>query len=88
MKKGYLILGAILLLAGVPLFLDFVVFGNSIPSNISNSDWAGFLGSYLGGISTLAAVFITIHDSNKKLDIQRREFAENQKEERRRSIQP
>jgi hypothetical protein len=88
MKKVYLIIGALLLIAGFPLFLDFAVFGNRFPSNISNSDWAGFLGSYLGGISTLAAVFITIHDNNKKLDIQRQEYAENQKEEQRRSIQP
>ena len=52
-----------------PLLLDFLVFGNSIPSNISNEAWASFLRSYIGGLCTMAAVFITVKyykDSDKQ----------------------
>lgn len=76
MKK----LKVVLIIAGViifPLILDWCVFGNSFPSNISNSDWAAFLGSYIGGIATLAAVYITLFYEKKQ-----------RREEHRLSIRP
>ena len=66
-KRDFILLFTIAIVA--PLLLDFLVFGNSIPSNISNEAWAGFLGSYIGGLCTMAAVFITVKyykDSDKK----------------------
>ena len=51
---------------------DWYRFGNAFPSNIENQAWTGFLGSYLGGIATLVAVFITISDNNKKIEEQKR----------------
>lgn len=46
-----------------------MIFDKSIPNNISNEAWAGFLSSYIGGLCTMIAVFITIKyckDSDKK----------------------
>ena len=66
-KRDFILLFIIAIVA--PLLLDCLVFGNSIPSNISNEAWTGFLGSYIGGLCTMAAVFITIKyykDSDKK----------------------
>ena len=72
MKKWVKVIGFILAVCLVPVFIDKLIFGNNISSNISNETWAGFLGSYIGGIATLIAVFLTINDSNKKLTEQRR----------------
>lgn len=44
-----ILIGAIVFI-GLPLFLDWFIVGNKISSNISNSEWIGFLGSYLGGV--------------------------------------
>lgn len=68
----------------VPLLIDKLIFGNSFPSNISNETWAGFLGSYIGGIATLSAVFITINDNNRKIEEQRQLEKEEEKERRQR----
>lgn len=65
MRKVLRIVLGIASVIAVPIFIDFV-FGNAFPSNIDNQAWAGFLGSYLGGIATLVAVFITISDNNKR----------------------
>lgn len=46
--------------------IDLLVFSNTFPSYITNEAWAGFLGSYIGGLCTMTAVFITISDNNKK----------------------
>lgn len=67
-----LIVLGIIAVIGIPIIIDFCVFGNAFPSNIENQAWAGFLGSYLGGIATLIAVFITIADNNKKLEEQKK----------------
>ena len=48
----------LLLLIGIPLFIDWCIVGNNIPSNISNSDWVGFLGGYIGAL--LGAFFSVI----------------------------
>lgn len=66
-----IVLGIISIFA-IPIVIDFCVFGNTFPSNIDNHTWASFLGSYLGGIATLVAVFITISDNNKKIEMQRK----------------
>ncbi len=68
MKKLLICAGVAIFIILIPAFIDKFIFGNNIPSNISNEVWAGFLGSYLGGIATLAAVFITILDNNRKLE--------------------
>lgn len=68
MRKRDFVLLFVLAIA-TPLLLDYFVFGNSIPSNISNDAWASFLGSYIGGLCTMAAVFITVKyykDSDKQ----------------------
>lgn len=71
MRKVMKIFLGIVSVIAVPIVIDFCVFGNAFPSNIDNQGWAGFLGSYLGGIATLVAVFITISDNNKKIEMQR-----------------
>lgn len=55
------IVSAIILVAGLPLFLDYCIFGNSMPSNLSNTEWASFLGSYLGAIigAVIALIGVT-----------------------------
>lgn len=53
----------------VPFLLEFLVFRNNIFSVLSNGEWGGFLGSYiggaLGGIGTLLAVYITTKETRK-----------------------
>lgn len=59
----YAILALILIII-VPLGIDFLIIGNKFPSNLSNSDWVVFLGSYIGSIigslATLVGILITI----------------------------
>lgn len=70
------VFGAILLVIIVPLFLDYFVFGNSVPSNLSNSEWATFLGGYIGAIVgaliSLAGIFFTINFTKKQSQEERR----------------
>lgn len=68
--------------------MDIFILGNNIPSNIGNDVWASFLGSYIGGIATLLAVFITINDNNKKIQQQKVDANKEQEEQRRLSIKP
>ena len=82
MRKVLRIVLGIASVIAVPIFIDFFVFGNAFPSNIDNQAWAGFLGSYLGGIATLVAVFITISDNNKKIEIQRQSEKEQLAEQK------
>ena len=83
-KIGVMILVAIMF----PLCIDWFVFANNFPSNIQNESWAGFLGSYIGGICTMMAVFITINDNNKKLNEQRIINEKQEKEQKRLGIRP
>lgn len=57
----------------LPVFLKYLIFENSEVSNLSNNEWAGFLGSYaggiLGGLGTLIAMWYTVRTS---LEIQRK----------------
>lgn len=72
LKKYIKVIGFVLGVCLFPLLIDKLIFGNDISSNVSNETWAGFLGSYIGGIATLTAVFITINDNNKKIEEQRK----------------
>ncbi len=72
----------------VPLLIDFFVFGNSVHSNINNEAWASFLGSYIGGLCTMAAVFITISYNEKQRKLQQVEQIESDKNRVRLSIRP
>lgn len=57
--------------------------GNNFPSFWSNSEWAGFLGSYLGGIfggaATLLAIYFTTKETRR---IERENHDKNEKEKR------
>lgn len=44
------IIGSIIAVVALPLIIDWLIIGNSFPSNISNSDWVGFFGGYIGSI--------------------------------------
>lgn len=58
----YTIIGIIL-----PFVFKYAIFESTTFSNLSNSEWASFLGSYvggiLGGLGTLISVFITVKES-------------------------
>ena len=68
----YTIVGIIL-----PFGFKYIIFENTALSHLINNEWAGFLGSYvggiLGGLGTLISVYITVKDSR---DMQ----AENKKD--------
>ena len=57
----------IIISIAIPIFLDLCIWGNSMPSNITNSDWSSFLGSFLGGIlgsiGSLIGIYITIFET-------------------------
>lgn len=88
MKKILKGIGVVFLLIAIPLLIDICIFGNAFPSNIDNQAWAGFLGSYLGGIATLVAVFITISDNNKKIEEQKKLEKERLIEEKKYAVRP
>ncbi len=54
----------------IPLGIDWFIIGNKIPSNISNSDWVGFLGGYIGtiigAVVSLIGIIITIRYTNEQ----------------------
>lgn len=58
----------------LPFAMDWLIIGNDIPSNISNSDWVSFFGGYLGALlgaaASLFGIIITIRYTNvqNKLD--------------------
>lgn len=70
MKKSVIIviLTTLLAIVIIPLCIDWCVIGNRFPSNISNSDWVGFLGGYIGAIigsvTSLIGIVITIRYTN------------------------
>lgn len=71
-------------IAAIPWILEFVIFRNDVYSVLSNGEWSGFLGSYiggaLGGIGTLLAVYITTKETRK---IQRENLTQIEEEIRR-----
>ena len=87
-----LILSTIILIVLIPIGIDHLIIGNDIHSNISNSDWVSFLGSYIGsligaGISIIG-IFMTIKFSEKQAKNDREFMLEMNREERRLSIAP
>lgn len=72
MKKR-IIIGTLLSIAMailLPLAIDWFIIGNSVPSNISNSDWVSFFGGYIGAIIgaavSLCGIVITIRYTNNQ----------------------
>lgn len=69
--KNVSIIICIYVLVGImlPFVFKDLIFENNTVSNLNNSEWANFLGSYvggiLGGLGTLIAVFITVKDSKE-----------------------
>ena len=67
-KYVWIILGSVIAAIVLPLAIDWFIIGNSFPSNISNSDWVGFLGGYIGAIIgavvSLVGIIITIRYTN------------------------
>jgi gas vesicle protein len=53
----------------LPFVLEIAIFRNDVYSVLSNGEWSGFLGSYiggaLGGIGTLLAVYMTTKETRK-----------------------
>lgn len=72
----------------IPILIDFFVFGNTMKSNIGNEAWAGFLGSYIGGLCTMAAVFITLSYNERQRIQQKADQSESEKNRIRLSIRP
>lgn len=68
----------------LPWLLDLLIFGNSLPSALSNGEWASFLGSYLGGvlggICTLTTVIVTVRQNQKQMLKAEEEKLEAQRE--------
>lgn len=67
-RKFYFLFAIIVVF--LPLVLDWCVFANDVPSNITNGEWAGFLGGYigavLGGFFSLLGIAWTIHFTRKE----------------------
>ena len=83
MKKGSivsLIIGSVLVMLGIPLAVDWLIIANDIPSNISNSDWVSFLGSYIGaiigGIVSLIGIGVTIRFTKQQIALSQGQFSE------------
>lgn len=49
-KFWFFIVSSIIAVVALPLIMDWLIIGNSFPSNISNSDWVGFFGGYIGAL--------------------------------------
>jgi len=67
-----------LVFIAIPLLMDYFLFGNNFSTNLNNSEWSGFLGSYIGSligaIATIAGVWYGFHlDSKKQIDSEIRE---------------
>lgn len=90
-KRMKYIFGLILFVCVIlicPLLIDWLVFGNTLESNLNNEQWASFLGSYSGGVATLVGVIITLYYTdryNRQIDTKR----DNEtREEKRLSVMP
>lgn len=69
MKKLGLVVMSIIIVF-FPIIMDKFIIGNDLSSNISNSEWVGFLGSYIGSIigttGTIGGVYLTIKLDKEK----------------------
>lgn len=69
----------------IPIIFKYAIFENPALSNLSNNEWAGFLGSYvggiLGGLGTLLALYITVKNSMTVQEENKRETDQRIEEE-------
>ncbi len=49
-KIWCIIICSLFVIIVLPIAIDWLIIGNDFPSNITNSDWVGFLGGYVGSI--------------------------------------
>ena len=57
-KMWPFIIGSLIIIILLPLIIDWLVIGNDFPSNISNTDWVGFFGGYVGAlIGSIVSLF-------------------------------
>lgn len=74
---------------GLPLAFKYIIFESTAYSNLTNNEWAGFLGSYvggiLGGLGTLFSVYYTVKTSinMQKAENERRNAEINVERQRR-----
>jgi hypothetical protein len=61
----------------IPLLIDYCIIGNKFPSNIDNSDWVSFLGSYIGAFCTLIGIWWTIRFTREQA-VKDRDYAKEQ----------
>lgn len=59
-KKIVIITLASIAIFILPLIIDWCILGNNLPSNICNSDWASFLGAYIGALISGFISFVGI----------------------------
>lgn len=80
-KMVLIILSLVVISVLIPLFIDNYIIGNYFPSFWSDSDWSGFLGSYIGGIlgglATLLSIYITTIETR---NIERNKRKQDEKE--------
>ncbi len=57
---------SILVIVGIPYFLEYVIFRSHIYSPVSNDGWASFFGSFLGSIIGFAGIAATLFFSKKE----------------------
>lgn len=69
----FIFIGSFIITLITPIFIDRFIISNNFPSNITNDQWIGFFGNYLGGIfgglATLYA-FVKSIEYNREKDIQ------------------
>lgn len=74
---------ALTLVVAVPLLIDWLIIGNNIPSNISNSDWVGFLGEYIGTIIgfivSLIGIIFTIRFTKEQIKTTKDQYEEQKR---------
>ncbi len=83
MRKRKIIIACLciaLMVVLFPLVLDWLVFGNTIPSNLTNAEWSGFLGGYVGAIVgaivSLIGIVASIRFTKQQLALSQSQFAE------------
>jgi hypothetical protein len=92
--KGWLLWSVIsvFIIVGFPFFMDKFIIGSDVSSNITNSEWVSFLGSYvgslLGGITSIVGIIITIEYTKKETSDERKIAEKRLKEDRRLSKAP
>ena len=74
-KIIFIIFVSLLVVILLPITIDWLIIGNNFPSNISNSDWVGFFGGYvgalLGAVVSLFGIIATIKYTNEQNKIDR-----------------